>query len=186
MAFIDRNLAYDLRLFEVPREEKNRNTIKGKKEQKHTSSAQHESAKTEKQNNVVELSPNTTKRVKRRKSNFFKIGVSFVLAFVVIVAVVFIIRGQVQLTELNQQIADAKADLAEKQSIYTQLEMKVDASISTAVVEKYAQENLGMSKASNSQKEFISLSEGDKAELGLSSHNNVFESIADAFSSIWS
>lgn len=186
MAYIDRNLAYDLRLFEVPREEKNRNTIKGKKEQKNISSAQHESAKTEKQNNVVEFSSNTTKRVKRRKNNFFKIAVSFVLAFVVIVAVVFIIRGQVQLTELNQQIADAKADLAEKQSIYTQLEMKVDASISTAVVEKFAQENLGMSKANNSQKEFISLSQGDKAELGLSSHSNVFESIADAFSSIWS
>ena len=64
--------------------------------------------------------------------------------------------------------------------------MKVDSGISTAVVEQYAQEKLSMSKASNSQKEFINLSEGDKAEVSLDSHKNVFELIAEAISSLWS
>ena len=100
--------------------------------------------------------------------------------------VVSIIHGQVQLTELNQEIADAKAQLAEQQSVYTQLEMKVDSSISTTVVEDYAKNNLNMNKATNSQKEFVNLSDSDKAEVTLSADKNIFETIAEAISSLWS
>ena len=64
--------------------------------------------------------------------------------------------------------------------------MKVDSSISTSAVEKYAQENLNMNKAANSQKEFISLSEGDKAEVIISADKSIFERIADAVASLWS
>ena len=108
----------------------------------------------------------------------FGIAIAFV--------VVSIIHGQVQLTELNQEIADAKAMLAEQQSVYTQLEMKVDSSISTTVVEDYAKSKLNMSKAANSQKEYVNLSDGDKAEVSLSPDKNIFESIAEAISSLWS
>ena len=100
--------------------------------------------------------------------------------------VVSIIHGQVQLTELNQEIVNAKAKLAEQQSVYTQLEMKVDSSISTPVVEEYAQNKLHMSKATNAQKEFINLSTGDKAEVTMTSDKSIFESIAEAFASLWS
>ena len=64
--------------------------------------------------------------------------------------------------------------------------MKVDSSISTAVVEEYARDNLNMNKAANSQKEFINLSEGDKAEVTMTSEKNIFEAIAEAFASLWS
>ena len=101
----------------------------------------------------------------------------------VVIVVGLIIHGQVQLTEVNHKITAAQKTLEEQQSLYTQLQMKVDASISTAVVEKYAKERLGMSKVANSQKEFISLSEGDKVEIASDSNDNVFDSVADAFSS---
>lgn len=178
MAYEHRNLAYDLRLFEQPQTQV---------EPEHTKNEETKSQqKTKKQNNVLSFSQKQITRIRRRKNNFFKIAVSFVFGFAVLLVIAAIIQGQVQLTELNQEINNAKNDLSEKQSIYTQLQMKVDASISTSVVEKYAQETLGMSKASNSQKEFISLSKGDRAEVSLSSHSSVFESIADAFSDIWS
>lgn len=128
----------------------------------------------------------TDKRRRRRRSKLGRIIFGVIAGLLMAFVVVSIIHGQVQLTELNQEIADAKARLAEQQSIYTQLEMKVDSSISTTVVEDYAKNNLHMNKASNSQKEFVNLSDGDKAEVSLSEDKNIFESIAEAISSLWS
>ncbi|MBR2715226.1 MAG: septum formation initiator family protein [Ruminococcus sp.] len=178
MVYEDRNLAYDLRLFE--KEEMLHSSVHTPSKEK----ANHQ-PEPEKQNKAVKSSRKTITREKRRKNNFFKIACSVVLALAVVIVVGLIIHGQVQLTELNQQIGAAQKDLEEQQSIYTQLEMKVDASISTAVVEKYAKEELKMSKVSNSQKEFISLSQGDKVELAMESSNNVFDTIAQSFSSLW-
>lgn len=127
---------------------------------------------------------NTAKKSGRGGALHITLAVIFGIAFAFIV--VSIIHGQVQLTELNQEIANAKTQLAEQQSVYTQLQMKVDSSISTAVVEEYARDNLNMNKAANSQKEFINLSEGDKAEVTMTSEKNIFEAIAEAFASLWS
>ena len=126
------------------------------------------------------------KRSRRRKSNFGRIALGVIFGICIAFIVASIIHGQVQLTELNQEIADAKAQLAEQQSVYTQLEMKVDSSISTTVVEDYAKNNLKMNKATNSQKEFVQLSDSDKAEVTLSADKNIFETIAEAISSLWS
>lgn len=133
-----------------------------------------------------EKSKSGVKRIRRRKSNFARIAMGVVFGVAVAFIVASIIHGQVQLTELDQEIADAKAQLAEQQSIYTQLEMKVDSSISTTVVEEYAEKELKMNKAANSQKEFVNLSDGDKAEVSLTEDKNIFSSIAEAFASLWS
>lgn len=96
------------------------------------------------------------------------------------------ILGQVQLTELNQQISNAKTDLEEQQSMYIQAQMKVEAMYSSAMVEQNAQAVLGMSRADTYQKEYISLAEGDKAEVSMSGSDNIFEAIANAISGLWS
>lgn len=178
MVYDNRNLAYDLRLFEeedyiYSSSTKTKQTAKVEK-------------KPEKKNTADASRKTRHKVIKRRKNNFFLIAgaVSFALAVVVVVSL--IIHGQVQLTELNQQIANANKSLEEKQSLYTQLEMKVDASISTAVVEDFAKRQLGMSKVANSQKEFVSLSQGDKVELTQSEKDGVFKTIGEAISSLWS
>lgn len=178
MVYENRNLAYDLRLFE----EEEIYAFSSVKTEKKT--ATHKS-KPEKQNKVVDIKKSPVKRIRRRKNNFFKISCAIVFAVAVVAVVGLIIHGQVQLTELNQQIASAQNMLEEQQSLYTQLEMKVDASISTAVVERYAQEKLNMHKVENSQKEFVNLSQGDKVELTLESNSTVFDNMADAFSSLW-
>lgn len=182
MFYDNRNLAYDLRLFEE--EEIRSSTVETPKKK------QADKPKKKQQNTHVDKKStgesSSIKRIKRRKNNFLNISLAVVLAVVIVAVVGLIIHGQVQLTELNQQISAANSVLEEQQSLYTQLEMKVDASISTAVVEKYAQEKLGMTKVSNSQKEFISLCEGDKVELTMSDNDTVFDAIADAFSSLWS
>lgn len=182
MYYDDRNLAYDLRLFE--QEETCSSVVKTpEKEQEVKPTKKKQNTKADAKSKVEKGS---VKRIKRRKNNFLSISMVVVFAAVIMVVVGLIIHGQVQLTELNQQISAAQSDLEEQQSLYTQLKMKVDASISTAVVEKYAQERLGMSKVSNAEKEFISLSEGDKVELTNSKSDTIFDTIADSFSSLWS
>ncbi len=181
MYYDNRNLAYDMRLFEEEEIVSSTKTPEKKQAQKQKKEKLNKHVEPEKKVEKTEV-----KRIKRRKNNFLNISFAVVLALVVVVVVGLIIHGQVQLTELNQQISAAQKDLEEQQSLYTQLEMKVDASISTAVVEKYAQENLGMSKVSNSQKEFVSLSKGDKVELTEKKSDTVFDAIADAVSSLWS
>ena len=175
MAYEYRNLAYDLRLFEE--EEIFATSVQTPEKEK----AKHQPKK-EKLNTDVNQTKKAIKKEKRRKNSFFAIACAVAFSLLIVAVVGLIIHGQVQLTELNQQISAAQKSLEEQQSLYTQLQMKVDASISTAVVEKYAKENLGMSKASNSQKEFISLSKGDKVEISSQKNDTVFDSIANAFS----
>lgn len=176
------NLAYDLILFEddTDRPVARRGGKKGEE------SAASEGAAKEKRERSRAATKKQRVKETRRKRNFGRIAIAVVLSIAVMAVIVSIIHGQVRLTELNQEIIDARAQLAEKQSIYTQLEMKVDSSVSTTVVEQYAKDNLSMSKANNSQKEFVSLSDGDKAEVTMSEDKNIFERIGDAIASLWS
>ena len=183
------SLAYDFTLFE----EDDAQRVKARRKKADDAAL---SDDTRQQNTVADEAEERRERRERRKDSADKasrrrsrigritLAAVFGIAFAFIV--VSIIHGQVQLTELNQQIANAKAELAEQQSLHTQLQMKVDSSISTAVVEEYARDKLNMNKAANSQKEFVNLSVGDKAEVTMSKDKNIFEAIADAFASLWS
>ncbi len=177
------SVAYDLTLFEES-EADNVSHIERESSENKSERADGGTRNSNKRDRNNRTKKNLKKKGRRSKIGRIIFGVvcGLLMAFVV----VSIIHGQVQLTELNQEIADAKARLAEQQSIYTQLEMKVDSSISTTVVEDYAKNNLHMNKAANSQKEFVNLSDGDKAEVSLSGDKNIFESIAEAISSLWS
>ena len=104
----------------------------------------------------------------------------------VAVVIGFIIVGQVQLTELNQEIITAKSLLADSQSIYTQNQMKVESKLSNAEIEEYAESVLGMTKASNAQKEFVTLSGGDKAEVSAQESDNLFTQFIDSIKNLWS
>ena len=97
----------------------------------------------------------------------------------------FIIVGQVQLTELNQQIITAQKSLADTQSIYTQNQMKLEANLSKAEIEKHAAES-GMTKASNAQKEFVSLEGSDKAEVSVQKEENIFTRFIESIKNLWS
>lgn len=172
MAYNQRDMAYDLSLFED------------------SSSAApvlpEVPKKQSKKNNVVKITQKQIEKVRRRKHNYFKLATGVTFAAGVMVVVIAIIVGQVQLTELNSKISVAQDDLSIKQSINTQMEMDVNAALSTKVVEDYAQNTLGMSKATNAQKEFVNLSEGDKAEVIQEVKGNIFQSIAQAFTGLWS
>ena len=168
MAFTDRNAAYDLTLFEEDEV--------------------YELAKAKSQKNIIyDIEEERKKRtVAKPKVNPLTAFLSVSVSALVVLAVAAIIHGQAQLTELNQQISDAQGELTELESYYTQLEMKVENKLGPSVIEEYAKNVLGMAKTESYQKEFISLSDGDKAEVAKDEERNLFERIGDALTQIWS
>lgn len=137
-------------------------------------------------NKVLTLPREELIKIRRRKHNPFKLFVGSVAAAVVTIIIGAIIVGQVQLTEVNQQIIAAEETLRNTQSSYTQNQMALQSKLSTSEIEKYAQDKLGMSKAENVQKEYVSLSEGDKAEISENANRNFFQKIIDAITGLWS
>lgn len=170
MAYNEHSVAYDLDLFKD-------NAAKKIPEKQNTK---------DKENKVVKISEEDTYRIRRRKHNPFKIFVGSISATVATVIIAAIIVGQAQLTELNQQIITAQETLENAQSTYTQLQMGIQSKLSTTEIEKYAETKLGMSKTENAQKEFVSLSQGDKAEISGDANLNFFQKIINAITGLWS
>lgn len=170
MTYENRNAAYDLNLFKDSTAKK----IPEKRE-----------AKKEK-NKVVTLTEEQLFRNRIRKHNPFKLLLGGLSGAVITVVVATIIVGQVQLTELTQQISAAEKQLSISQSTYTQLQMGIQSKLSTSEIEAYAENELGMAKAENAQKEFVSLSEGDKAELSSDASKNFFQKTIEAITGLWS
>ena len=168
----ENNAAYDLNLF--------RDNTAPKLPEEKTKTEQKRDDK------VVTIPKEEVFKIRRRRHNPFKVFVGSVAGVVITAIVAAIIIGQVQLTELNQQIITAEETLRNSQSTYTQNQMAIQSKLSTSEIEKYAKENLGMSKAENAQKEFISLSKGDKAEISEDANQNFFQKIINAFTGLWS
>ena len=147
-----------------------------------------EKKKTEKKskNKVVTLPQEALLKIRRRHHNPFKVFVGAVTGAVITAIVALIIVGQVQLTELNQQIISTKAELSTAQSTNTQRNMAIQSRLSSSDIEDYAREKLGMTKATNAQKEYVSLSKGDKAEISRAADKNFFEKVWDSISGLWS
>ena len=165
MAFLSSNNAYDISVFE---------------------DENLENQDLHKKNKVVIIPKKKIEQAKRRKRNPLKLTVSFLFSAVVVAVVGMIIYSQVQLTELNQKISEAQETLENSQSEYTQMQMNVDAKYTTSIIEEYAQDKLGMTKANSSQKEFVDLSSGDKAKIVEKEDKSIFDTIVDWISSIWS
>ncbi len=82
------------------------------------------------------------------------------IAIVALGIIGFLITSNVQLTEMNSQIAESKARLSELQSEQVRLESELASKTSIANVNTYAQEN-GMSVADGNQVHYITISGSD-------------------------
>ncbi|MBQ8143605.1 MAG: hypothetical protein IJ042_02270 [Butyricicoccus sp.] len=75
------------------------------------------------------------------------------------------VYSHMQLTELTSEIGAREATLAELQSTTVSLTTKREETYSTAYIEDYAQNVLGMVKVDASQMEYIELSNPEKIEV---------------------
>ncbi len=182
MAYGTQNAAYDLSLFD---EELNYSTAAPKRQELDEPQRQGRK-KQNSRNKVVTLPEEELNKIRRRKHNPLKLALGAVGAAVVAFVIGIILVEQVQLTELNQDIITAKQELADADSINIQNKMKVESTLSNAEIERYATEVLGLSKASNAQKEFVALEYGDKAEVSEAKDGNIFTQFFDTLFSLWS
>lgn len=141
----------------------------------------------QKQNNIIELPKEKLEQNRRSRLNPVK-AVSGFLALAVMLGIVgTIVYGQVQMTELTEQLNTATKTLDESKSVYTQLKMKSDSQLSLQAVENYATDKLGMKKIEQSQVEPIELSKGDKTQVVKTVENqnwltSIWESIVQFLS----
>ena len=150
------NVAYDLSLFE---EKKQKESLK---------------------DNVVILPKGKLERNKRRKLNplaALTTGILFSLGAGVVGTMIF---NQVQLTELTENINVVSKQLSESESVYTQLQVNMESKFSLDRVEDYARENLQMQKAAPASVQYVTLSQGDKAQVSIGS-NSILDKILGLF-----
>lgn len=141
------------------------------------------------ENKLISISetPQNVMTVQKRKHNVLGIALFAVLAAVTFTVATTLIKSNAMISELNNQIAVAEDELKEQESAYSQYQMQVESIYSLRVIEDYAVNVLGMVKAENNQKDYVSLSDGDKAEIIQSSKDkNIIQKIADAISGLWS
>ncbi len=169
MAFDKKNVAYDLSLFEATSDVKTSKTSYRRKN-----------------NNVVNIPEENLNKVHKRKINPAKLISSIMISVIVTGAIALIIQGQVELTELNQQISNATELKADLESLNTQTRMKVESKYTPTLVESYALNELDMQKVDSYQKDYIRFSQGDKAELSGEESESVFDTISNYISELWS
>ncbi|NLJ30026.1 MAG: hypothetical protein GX424_00205 [Clostridiales bacterium] len=143
MAARSSNEAYDFSLFEPKRQQE----------------------EPRKKDNVIKLPKERLEENRRSRLNPIRAVFGFFAMAVIVGVVSTIVYGQVQLTELTEQINQQTKTLTESQSVYTQLKMKSDSQMSLQAVENYAKSTLGMTKIEQSQVQPIELSKGDKTQV---------------------
>ena len=91
------------------------------------------------------------------------------------------ILSMVQLTELNDQINQASAELSTQQSESVRLNLELNTAMSMNNVEDYAEKTLGLVKMEPSQVEYITLTKGNAIEIPQEQNAGFFETIQQAF-----
>ncbi len=139
MSLENRNLAYDLSVFE-------------------------EVAPKRKKDNIVNL-PQKKIREKRahqhKKAKMVLVMAVAVVSFVSLLVTFTIVNNQIKLTELTSQIQTVEKKLGESESVKVQLEVRNESNFPLSKVEEVAVNELGMTKTDSSQIEYINLSRGD-------------------------
>ena len=181
MAYSNENAAYDLSLFD---DELNYSAAAPKR--RHDEEEHRRGRKKQSQHNkVVKLPESELMKNRRRRHNPVKLVMGGIGAAIVTFVIGIIIVGQVQLTELNQDIITAEQTLADTESVLIQNQMKVESALSDAEIEKHAAE-AGMTKVSNAQKEFVALENSDKAEVSEQKDGNIFTRFFESLGNLWS
>ena len=144
-------LAYDLSLFEP--------------DASASEAGQKNTAKKKAENKVIDLGIPQAKRAEKRKLNPVTIISVTLLVLVVAAVLSLIVYNNVMLNEYNEQILQADSELVNQENLRSQYQLKIDRTLTKETVQDYAEGKLGMQPANSVQKEFISLTDGDKGEV---------------------
>lgn len=83
--------------------------------------------------------------------------------------------------DIARMVDDQKTLLAEAQDENSLLQSRLDSKVNIGYIEEYAVNQLGMSKVSNSQINYLSVNTEDLIEVSPEEGGNIFTAIADWF-----
>ena len=153
--------AYDLSLFEPQR--------KVQKENK-------------KKSNIIKINAKKNIESLRRKTNPAVIAAVSLCTAAVTAIGVWIVCNNVRINELNQEVADARAELSHQANLQDEFQLRIDNKLTSSMIEDYAQGKLGMTRVKNAQKKFVSLSDGDLGQvIRDDGTNTVLDSLKNLF-----
>ena len=158
--------AYDLSLFEP---------------QKKVNKKENRKEKT----NLIKINASQSLKNIRKKINVaLTVRIAVCTAFATAVAA-WMVCNYVSINELTQEINDAQSSLVHQSNLEAEYQLRIDSKLTQSEIQKYAEQNLGMSQVKNAQKRFISLSEGDKGEVvSDESSDNIFTTVLKAFGAV--
>ena len=144
-------LAYDLSLFEPEPVSKPAEEV--------------EAVKVKNRGKVIRLEKEEFERSQRRKRN--PVVILSVSMLTIIVAAVFslIVYNNVMINELSEKIIEANGVIENQENLEAQYQLKIDRKLTDQKVQEYAEQKLGMVQANSAQKQFVSLTDGDKGEV---------------------
>lgn len=116
------------------------------------------------ENKVVRLHDHSAK-VQRKKRNPVQVFIVSLLMIVVAVIFSMILYNYVVLNEYNDQIQTATKTITDQDNLKAQYQLKISRCLPANMVQDYAENKLNMTQANAAQKEFISLTDGDKGEV---------------------
>lgn len=115
--------------------------------------------------NVVELPKRELEKNARPKRHPLRLAGTVLCFGIIFATVLTVVYNQVQLTELSDQITTTTKQLEEAQSLEIQLNMAAAQMMDGAAVEKYAQEELGMSKVTGNQVTYVDVAREDQGTV---------------------
>ena len=114
---------------------------------------------------VIRLETEEYERSQRRKRNPIVILSVSLLTLAVAAVFSWIVYNNVVINELNEKIIDANSVIENQQNLEAQYQLKIDRKLTDSKVQEYAEQKLGMVRANSAQKQFVSLTDGDKGEV---------------------
>ena len=111
--------------------------------------------------NVVALPQEGLKKSLRKRVLPLQSVMRIVGVLAVCFALAYVVYGQMELTELNDQINAATAQLEETRSVELQLQYTAGRDMTAAEIEEYASTYLGMQKIDPGQITYIELADGN-------------------------
>lgn len=119
------------------------------------------------QDKILQMPTEQTEKNVRLRKRLRTLRVTITCAGLAVMFLIssFLVFGQVQLTELTENITNTTKQLEESQSVETQLQMNLDSQTSLSKIESVATDTLGMKRVAQSQMRYIGLSEGDKGQI---------------------
>ena len=117
-----------------------------------------------KKSNVIELPKERLQENRKPKVRLGRLLPSFLAVLLIAGITGTYVNGQLQLSELSQEMGKAQKTMLEQQNQYAQMKIKSDSALSMEAIETYATQKLGMQRTTADQVTTVRLASGDKSQ----------------------